>query len=125
MCFETMPEVKKGIKSFSKHMKPILLLGENGTGKETVARTIHAKSKKGNLPFMKLNCLFRQEQDIQSQLFKPKEEGNNAKNKQVSGKKVVYLSNIESLSKILQEKLAEVLQNITIEHMYILLVIIY
>ena len=40
MCFETMPEVKKGIKSFSKHMKPILLLGENGTGKETVARTI-------------------------------------------------------------------------------------
>ena len=47
MCFETMPEVKKGIKSFSKHMKPILLLGENGTGKETVARTIHAKSKKG------------------------------------------------------------------------------
>ena len=116
ICFESMQEVKKGIKSFSKHMKPVLLLGENGTGKETVARTIHAQSRKGNLSFMKLNCLFRQEQDIQSQLFKPKEKGNKSKNKQVSGKKVVYLSNIESLSKILQEKLAEVLQNINTEN---------
>ena len=113
MCFETMPEVKKGIKSFSKHMKPTLLLGENGTGKETVARTIHAKSKKGNLPFIKLNCLFRQEQEIQSQLFKRK--GNKTKIKQDPGKKVVYLSNIESLSKGLQKKLAEVLQNLNIE----------
>ena len=77
ICFESMQEVKKGIKSFSKHMKPVLLLGENGTGKETVARTIHAQSRKGYLSFMKLNCLFRQEQDIQSQLFKPKEKGNN------------------------------------------------
>ena len=113
MCFETMPEVKKGIKSFSKHMKPILLIGENGTGKETVARTIHAKSKKGNLPFMKLYCLFRQEKEIQSQLFKQK--GNKTKNNQDPGGKVVYLSNIESLSKDLQEKLAEVLQNLNIE----------
>ena len=73
LCFESMSEVKKGIKSFSKNMKPILLLGENGTGKETVARTIHAQSRKGDLPFIKLNCLLRHEQDIQSQLLKRKE----------------------------------------------------
>ena len=114
-CFETMSDVKKTIKSFSKNMKPVLLLGENGTGKETVARAIHAQSRKYDLPFIKLNCLFRQKQAIQSQLFKLKEKDNETKKNPASGKKVVYLSNIESLSKSLQEKLAEVLQNINIK----------
>ena len=113
VCFESMLEVKKGIKAFSKHMQPVLLLGEIGTGKETVARTIHAQSRKGDLPFIKLNCSFRQKQAIQSQLFKRKEKGNKTKTNQPSGEKVVYLSNIESLSKGLQEKLAEALQNIS------------
>ena len=107
VCFESMVEVKKGIKAFSKSMEPVLLLGETGTGKESVAQTIHAQSRKGDRPFIKLNCLFRQKQAIQSQLFKRKDN----KTQSTSGEKVVYLSNIESLSKGLQEKLAEALQN--------------
>jgi UDP-3-O-acyl N-acetylglucosamine deacetylase len=107
VCFESMVEVKKGIKAFSKTMEPVLLLGETGTGKESVAQTIHAQSRKGDRPFIKLNCLFRQKQAIQSQLFKRKDN----KTHSTSGEKVVYLSNIESLSKGLQEKLAEALQN--------------
>jgi UDP-3-O-[3-hydroxymyristoyl] N-acetylglucosamine deacetylase len=109
VCFKSMIEVKKGIKTFSKTMEPILLLGETGTGKEYVAQTIHAQSRKGDQPFIKLNCLFRQKQTIQSQLFKRNDRSN--KTHSTSGKKVVYLSNIESLSKGLQEKLAEALQN--------------
>jgi UDP-3-O-acyl N-acetylglucosamine deacetylase len=109
VCFESMVEVKKGIKEFSKTMKPVLLLGETGTGKETVAQTIHAQSRKGDRPFIKLNCSFRQKQAIQSQLFKRKDRSN--KTHSSSGEKVVYLSNIESLSKGLQEKLAEALQS--------------
>ncbi len=109
VCFESMLEVKKGIKAFSKTMEPVLLLGETGTGKESVAQTIHAQSRKGDRPFIKLNCLFRQKQAIQSQLFKRKDRNN--KIHSTSGEKVVYLSNIESLSKGLQEKLAEALQS--------------
>jgi UDP-3-O-[3-hydroxymyristoyl] N-acetylglucosamine deacetylase len=109
VCFESMVEVKKGIKAFSKTMGPVLLLGETGTGKESVAQTIHAQSRKGDRPFIKLNCLFRQKQAIQSQLFKRKDR--DSKTHSTSGEKVVYLSNIESLSKGLQEKLAEALQN--------------
>ncbi|MFT4577969.1 MAG: UDP-3-O-acyl N-acetylglucosamine deacetylase [Nitrospinales bacterium] len=109
VCFESMVEIKKGIKAFSKSMEPVLLLGEIGTGKASVAQTIHAQSRKGDRPFIKLNCLFRQKQAIQSQLFKRKDRDN--KTHPTSGEKVVYLSNIESLSKGLQEKLAEALQN--------------
>jgi UDP-3-O-acyl N-acetylglucosamine deacetylase len=109
VCFESMVEIKKGIKAFSKTMGPVLLLGETGTGKESVAQTIHAQSRKGDRPFIKLNCLFRQKQAIQSQLFKRIDRNN--KTHSTSGEKVVYLSNIESLSKGLQEKLAEALQN--------------
>ncbi len=113
VCFESMVEVKKGIKSLSKHLKPVLLLGETGTGKESVARTIHAQSRKGDLPFTKLNCSFRQKQAIQSQLFKRIDRENKSASNPIPGEKVVYLSNIESLSKGLQEKLAEALQNTT------------
>jgi two-component system nitrogen regulation response regulator NtrX len=109
VCFESMIEVKKGIKALSKSMEPLLLLGEMGTGKETVAQTIHAQSRKGDRPFIKLNCLFKQRQAIQSQLFRKKNR--DKKNHSTPGEKVVYLSNIESLSKGLQEKLAEALQN--------------
>jgi DNA-binding NtrC family response regulator len=109
VCFESMVDVKKGIKAFSNNMKPVLILGETGTGKESVAQTIHAQSRKGDRPFIKLNCLFRQKQAIQSQLFKRKDRDN--KTHSASGKKAVYLSNIESLSNGLQEKLAEALKN--------------
>ena len=110
-CFESMLEVKKGINTLSKHLKPVLLLGKTGTGKESVARTIHAQSIKSDLPFIKLNCSFRQKQVIQAQLFKRKNKEKKMGSNFVPGGKVVFLSNIEFLSKGLQEKLAEALQN--------------
>ena len=110
-CFESMLEVKKGINTLSKHLKPVLLLGKTGTGKESVARAIHAQSIKSDLPFIKVNCSFRQKQAIQAQLFKRKSKENKIGSNFLSGEKVVLLSNIESLSKGLQEKLTEALQN--------------
>ncbi len=111
LCFEAMVEVKKAVKKLSQHMKPVLVRGENGTGKEFVAQAIHGQSSKSDRSFVKINCSFRQARAIHSQLFKRPRKNTRASNNQAGEEKVIYLSNIESLSKGLQEKLAEALHS--------------
>jgi len=47
----------------------VLVLGENGTGKELVARTIHVSSRRKNGPFIEVNCAAIPEELIESELF--------------------------------------------------------
>ncbi|MEJ2098010.1 MAG: sigma-54 dependent transcriptional regulator [Deltaproteobacteria bacterium] len=47
----------------------ILLLGESGTGKELVAQTLHRKSKRGQKPFVAVNCSALPETLLESELF--------------------------------------------------------
>jgi two-component system nitrogen regulation response regulator NtrX len=47
----------------------VLVYGENGTGKELVARSVHAMSRRRNGPFIELNCAAIPEELIESELF--------------------------------------------------------
>ena len=60
--FDLIPEVAKSDSS-------ILLIGETGTGKELVAKAIHAKSKRSHFPFIPINCGAIPDSLLESELF--------------------------------------------------------
>jgi two-component system nitrogen regulation response regulator NtrX len=64
-----MQKLQEQINRVSPTQSRILISGENGTGKELVARAIHAQSTRKTGPFIDLNCAAIPEHLIESELF--------------------------------------------------------
>ena len=66
---EAMLKLHEQVRFASGFDRPVLVTGETGTGKELVARMIHALSARGRRPFVALNCAAIPDHLFESEFF--------------------------------------------------------
>jgi DNA-binding NtrC family response regulator len=64
-----MSAVHRLVATIAPTDAPVLILGETGTGKELVARTIYQQSKRADMPFVPVNCGALSPNLVESELF--------------------------------------------------------
>ena len=96
---------------------PVLLLGESGVGKEVIARAIHARSRRRDQPFIKVNCAALPSELLESELFGHERGAFTGATAEKPGKfeladgGTLFLDEIGEMDVRLQAKLLQVLQD--------------
>ena len=94
----------------------VLITGANGTGKELVARTLHQKSMRSQMPYIEVNCAAIPSELIESELFGHEKGAFTSAVKQHKGKfeqadgGTLFLDEIGDMSLAAQAKVLRVLQ---------------
>lgn len=94
----------------------VLIQGESGTGKEVVARALHARSKRGDGPFIAINCAALPEHLLESELFGHEKGAFTGAMSQRRGmleladNGTLFLDELTSMSQDMQAKLLRALQ---------------
>lgn len=113
---ESMEKLLAMLPAISDSMSSILIQGETGTGKEVLARTIHALSSRKDGPFIAVNCGAIPESLLESELFGYKKGAFTGADRDKPGrfalaeKGTLFLDEIGDISPALQVKLLRVLQ---------------
>jgi two-component system nitrogen regulation response regulator NtrX len=114
-------ELKQQIKIAAPTSGWILITGENGTGKELVARSIHHNSRRHDKPFVEVNCAAIPEELIESELFGHEKGSFTGATTQRRGKfdqahmGTLFLDEIGDMSLKTQAKVLRILQEHTFE----------
>lgn len=114
--------LKRKIRAIAPSQSTVLISGETGTGKELVARAIHALSPRRNGPFIAINCAAIPDTLLESELFGYEEgtftgakSGGKAGKFEFANGGTVFLDEIGDMSLHLQAKMLRVLQDKTVE----------
>jgi DNA-binding NtrC family response regulator len=113
---EAMKKVKEMIERVAPTEARILITGDNGTGKELVARLLHEKSARAANPFVEVNCAAIPSELIESELFGHEKGAFTSAIKQRKGKfehangGTLFLDEIGDMSLSAQSKVLRALQ---------------
>lgn len=118
MIGESMPikKIKETIEKVAPTDARILITGENGVGKELVARWVHEKSNRANGPIVEVNCAAIPTELIESELFGHEKGSFTSAIKQRIGKfesangGTLFLDEIGDMSASAQAKVLRALQ---------------
>lgn len=114
---EHMQEIFHKIEKIAPTDANILILGENGTGKDLIAKAIHQKSLRANKPYMKVDVGALSETLFESELFGHKKGAFTDAREDRMGRfeaasdGTLFLDEIGNISLQQQAKLLTVLQN--------------
>ena len=115
-CSQAMLHVKRLIEKVAPSDARVLITGANGTGKELVARRLHALSPRSAAPFVEVNCAAIPSELIESELFGHEKGSFTSANKQHKGKfeqadgGTLFLDEIGDMSLSAQAKVLRALQ---------------
>ncbi len=112
-----MIEISKLIAAVAPTRMPVLIRGETGTGKEVIARAIHANSLGAAQPFIAVNCTAIPETLLESELFghtRGSFSGATSDRKgrfEVAGSGTIFLDEIGDVTPAFQAKVLRILQS--------------
>ena len=121
---DQMREIYKLIGVLASNTITVLIEGETGTGKDLVARAIHAGSERKDMPFVQVDCGALPDELLESELFGydagaftgAKTEGKPGRFELADGG-TLFLNEIANMSAALQVKLLRALQTQEIERL--------
>ena len=109
-------KIKEMIERVAPTDARVLITGENGTGKELVARWLHEKSSRAPAPFIEVNCAAIPSELIESELFGHEKGAFTSAHKQRKGKfeqaigGTLFMDEIGDMSLSAQSKVLRALQ---------------
>jgi len=113
---QPIAKVKKMIEKVAPTDARVLITGNNGTGKELVARWLHEKSNRAAMPLIEVNCAAIPSELIESELFGHEKGAFTSAIKQRKGKfeqadgGTIFLDEIGDMSLAAQAKVLRALQ---------------
>jgi DNA-binding NtrC family response regulator len=118
---ETMKKIMAQVERVAASETRVCILGETGTGKELVARTLHERSGRASGPFVTLNCAAVPAELIESELFGHEKgsftgaAGRHAGKFEQAEGGTIFLDEIGDMPLAMQAKLLRVLEESEIE----------
>jgi len=112
-----MIEFLETLERVAAYKSSVLLVGEAGTGKEILARAIHAQSARRNQSFVAVNCALKPTRRVETELFGSIQEATTGTEPTHRGlfldadQGTLFLDEIGELPDSLQARLVEVLES--------------